>query len=97
MSKFFEKYDCIGAIAGAKAFKNDIDQVMAKADDAWKNGFKEEDATEENKNLAIIAAVLQLLNYMTDDCGTIKDRGYIVYEAAQNIKIAKDYEDAEHN
>lgn len=34
---------------------------------------------------------------MTDDCGTIKDRGYIVYEAAQNIKIARDYEEKDEN
>lgn len=97
MSKFFEKYDCIGAIAGAKAFKNDIEKIEASAEKAWKEGFDESEASKENLNLAIIAAVLQLLERMTDDCGTIKDRGYIVYEAAQNMKIARDYEEKEEN
>lgn len=93
MSKFFERYDAIGAIAGAKAFKSDIDKIEAAAEDAWTNSFKEEDATEENLNMAIVAAVLQLLRKMTPECGSLKDRGYIIYEAAQNIKIAEDYED----
>ena len=50
MSKFFQKYDDIGAIAGAKAFKADIENLEAKAEDAWKNGFNKGDASEENGN-----------------------------------------------
>lgn len=97
MSKFFEKYDCIGAIAGAKAFKRDIEEIEAKAQKAWEEGFDESEASKEDLYLAIIEAVLQLHERKTDDCGTIKDRGYIVYEAAQNIKIARDYEEKDEN
>lgn len=81
MSDFFEKYDKMGAIEGAKAFRKDVLRIQ-----------QGKSTIEDSTALMTVAYIMGQLERMNPIYGDIKDKGFIIYEAAQNMKIAEELE-----